>query len=87
MFRRKYRKYITFSVLIKKDDNSKKNPCKLKFIYSYRFMQSKLSDFVDNLSQICNNKCKKCMETKQIKIEFKNNRLDNICKKCKKKID
>ena len=46
-------------------------------------MQSKLSDLVDNLSGIYNNKCKKCMETKQLKIEFKNNRLNYIYKKCK----
>ena len=34
-------KYITFSVPIKKDDNSKKITYKLNFIDSYRFMQSK----------------------------------------------
>ena len=45
-------KYITFSVPIKKDDNSKKITYKLNFIDSYRFMQSKLSDLVDNLSEI-----------------------------------
>ena len=45
-------KYITFSVPIKKDDNSKKITYKLNFIDSYRFMQSKLSDLLDNLSEI-----------------------------------
>ena len=36
-------KYITFSVPIKKEhDNGKTSTYKLKFIYSYRFMQSKL---------------------------------------------
>ena len=45
-------KYITFSVPIKEDDNSKKITCKLKPVDSYRFMQSKLSDLVDNLSKI-----------------------------------
>ena len=45
-------KYITFSESIKEDDNSKKITYKLKFIDSYRFMQSKLSDLVDNLSEI-----------------------------------
>ena len=59
-------KYITFSVPIKEDDNSKKITYKLKFIDSYRFMQSKLSDLADNLSRIYNNNCKKCMETKQM---------------------
>ena len=48
-------KYITFSVPIKEDDNSKKITYKLKFIDSYRFMQSKLSDLVDNLSVINKN--------------------------------
>ena len=51
-------KYITFSVPIKKDDNSKKITYKLKFIDSYRFMQSKLSDLVDNLSGIFNKEYK-----------------------------
>ena len=81
----KTEKYITFSAPIKKDDNSKKITYKLKFIDSYRFMQSKLSDLVDNLSGIYDNKYKKCMETKQIKIEFKSNRLNYISKKCKNK--
>ena len=52
-------KYITFLVPSKKDGNSKKTTCKLKFIDSHRFLQSKLSDLVDNLSGIYNNKCKK----------------------------
>ena len=51
-------KYITFSVPIKEDDNSKKITYKLKFIDSYRFMQSKLSDLVDNLSGIFNKEYK-----------------------------
>ena len=38
-------KYITFSVQIKDDDYSKK--LTLKFIDSYRFMNSTLSDLVD----------------------------------------
>ena len=46
-------KYITFSVPIKKElDNGKTVTYKLKFIDSYRFMQSKLLDLVDNLSDI-----------------------------------
>ena len=45
-------KYITFSVPNYKDDNSKKVTYKPKFIDSYRFMQSRLSDLVDNLSEI-----------------------------------
>ena len=74
-------KYITFSVPIKEDDNSKKITYKLKFIDSYRFMQSKLSDLADNLSEINKKECKAYMERKNIKsecdfIEFKNNRLN-----------
>ena len=41
----------------KEDDNSKKNKTityKINFIDSYRFMQSKSSDLVDNLSRIYN---------------------------------
>ena len=48
-------------------------------------MQSQLSDLVDNVSGVYNNRCKKCMETKKIKIDFKDNRLNYICKKSKKK--
>ena len=52
----------------KEDDNSKK--CKaityrIKFINSYRFMQSKLSELVDNLSGIYNKECKSCVEKKK----------------------
>ena len=70
---------------MEKDDNRKKITYKLKFIDSYRFMQSKLSDLVDNVSGIYINKCKKCMETKKIKIDFKDNRLNCKCKKSKNK--
>ena len=60
---------------------------KIKFIDSCRFMQSKLSDLVDNLSEIYNKECKKCMERKQIRSEcefigFKDNRLNYKCKEC-----
>ena len=79
-------KYITFSVPIKEDDNSKKITYKLKFIDSYRFMQSKLSDLVDNLSKINKKGCSKCMRKKLEcdYIGFKDNRLRYKCKKCKK---
>ena len=43
-------------------DNGKKFLFTLKFIDSYRFMQSKLSDPVDNLSGIYKKECKACME-------------------------
>ena len=39
-------------------DNGKTITYKLKFIDSCRFMQSKLLDLVDNLSQINNKGCK-----------------------------
>ena len=89
MLRRKYGKYISFSVPIKKEhDNDKTTTYKTKFIDTCRFMQSKLSDLVDNLSEINNKDCKTCMERKNIKSEcefigFKNNRLNYRCKECK----
>ena len=52
-------KYITFSVPIKKeydDHNDKTMTYNIDFIDTCRFMQSKLSNLVDNLSEI-NNKC------------------------------
>ena len=61
---------LLLSVPIKKEvvnnevDNSKTIRYKLKFIDSYRFMQSKLSDLVDNLSEINKKECPKCMERK-----------------------
>ena len=50
-------------------------------------MPSKLSDLVDNLSEINNKDCKTCIERKNIKsecefIDFKNNRLSYRCKEC-----
>ena len=46
-------KYITFSVPLKKEnDNGKKTTYNLKFIDSYRFMSTSLSNFVDNLSGV-----------------------------------
>ena len=81
-------KYITFSVPIKKEhDNGKTSTYKLKFIDSYRFMQSKLSDLVDNLSGIFNKEYKWCIERKKIKSEwdyigFRSNRLNYKCKEC-----
>ena len=50
-------------------------------------MQSKLSDLVDNLSEINNRGCKKCEERKKIRSEwkflgFEDNILKYKCKKC-----
>ena len=83
MLRRKHRKNITFSVPIKEDDDSKKITYKLKFIDSYGFMQSKLSDLVDNLSEIKKNECPKCKGKCEF-IRFKNDRLRYRFKECKK---
>ena len=50
-------------------------------------MQSKLSDFADNLLEINNKDCKKCMERKKFRSECKfvaliDNRLKYKCKEC-----
>ena len=51
--------YITFSVLLKREnDNNEKITCKLKFIDSYRFMSTSLSNLVDNLSGVYDKECK-----------------------------
>ena len=57
----------------------------IKFIDSCRSMPPKLSNLVDNLSEINNKNCKACLERKNIKsecefIELKNNRLNYRCK-------
>ena len=81
-------KYISFSVPIKKErdnDGGETITYKIKFTDSCRFMPSKLSNLVDNLSEIINKDCKTCTERKNIKSEcefigFKNNRLNYRCK-------
>ena len=53
MLRENTEKCITFSVPLKKEnDNGEIITYKLKFIDSYRFMQTSLSDLVDNLSYL-----------------------------------
>ena len=67
-------KHISFSVPIKKErdnDSGETITYKIKFIDSCRLMQSKLSNLVDNLSEINNKDCKTCMERKNI-IDAKN---------------
>ena len=50
---------LPFQYQLKKEhDSSKTITYKIKFIDSCRFMQSKLSDLVDNLSEIKNKDCK-----------------------------
>ena len=59
-------KYITFSVSLKEEnDNDKKITYKLKFIDSYRFMSTLLSNLVDNLPGVYDKECKRCMERKK----------------------
>ena len=51
-------KYITFSVPIKKCGDGKTITHKLKFMDSFRFMPTSLSNLVDNLSEINKKECK-----------------------------
>ena len=59
-------KYISFSVPVKKVHNNDKTiTYKINFIDSCRFMPSKLSSLVNNVSEINNKDCKTCMERKK----------------------
>ena len=51
-------------------DNNKTNTYKINFIDTCRFMSSKLSDLVVNLSEINNKNCKTCMERKKDQIRM-----------------
>ena len=81
-------KHITFYVPIKKkNENGKTITYKIKYIDTCRFMQSKLSDLANNLSEINNKDCKKCIERKKFRSEcefigLKDNRLNYKCKEC-----
>ena len=84
------KKYITFSAPIEKElDSGKTIKYILKFIDSFRFMSSTLSDLVDNLSEIYNKECRGCKERKKIPvcgfIKLKNNKLPYKCNECKKR--
>ena len=77
-------KYITFSVPIKKENKDGKTIIKL--IDSFRFMNISLVKLTDNLSEINNKDCKKCMERNKTKsecqyIKHKKNKLIYKCKK------
>ena len=68
-------------------DNDKTITYKIKLVDSCRFMPSKLSNLVDDLSKINNKDCKTSIERKDIKSEcefigLKNNRLNYRCKEC-----
>ena len=61
--------YISFSVPIKKEHNNDSGETityKIKFIDGCRFMPCKLSNLVDNLSEINNKDCKTCIEKKKL---------------------
>ena len=78
-------KYINFSVPTEKElDNGKVTKCKIKFIDSFRFMSSLLSNLVDSLSERFHNDkctdCKSCLDYKSIK----NNPVILRCFDCKK---
>ena len=81
-------KYITFKVPLKTiNKNGKPIIYKLKFIDSFRFMATSLSNLTDNLSEINKKECKSCKEREKISIncafiKLENNRLIYKCKKC-----
>ena len=83
-------KYITFSEPIKEEcDGDKIITRNLRFIDSFRFMSTSLSELVDNMSGIFNSiECKSCIEKTKINskccfVGLNNNRLIYRYKKCK----
>ena len=86
-FGKNTKKYITFSVPIKKKIENKdlEITYKIKFIDSYRFMALSLSKLVDNLSEgIHNNKCSNCSSNLDY-IKIKNEKLILECYNCKQR--
>ena len=82
-------KYITFSVPIKKEcDNGKKIAYKLRFIDSFRFMSTSLSELVVNMSGIFNIiECKSCIENNRCEqrkklIERFIEKFPSVCQFC-----
>ena len=77
-------KYITSVPIRKKNDNGKTITCKIKFIDSFRFMSSSLSNLVNNLSEGLN--CDKCIDCKFYLdyMSVKDYQLIFKCSECKK---
>ena len=65
MLRRKYRKIYYFFIALKKEKGKITITYKLKFIDSYKFMSTSLSNLVCNLSGIYDKECKNCIERKK----------------------
>ena len=83
--------YTTFSVPVKKRCSDVKTiSCKLRFIDSFRFKSTSLSELFDNMSGIfITIECKSCIEKIKINSEccfvgLKNNILIYRCRECKK---
>ena len=82
-------KYISFLVPIKKEhenDTDKIIIYKINFIGTCRFMPNRLSNLVDNLSEINIKDCETCIEN-NIKSEWefiglKDSKLNYKCKEC-----
>ena len=84
-------KYIAFKVPLKIiNENGKPIIYKLKFIDSYRFMTTSLSNRTDNLSETNKKECKTCKEREKISVNCKyinheGNRLICKCERCNNK--
>ena len=66
-----WKNILLFSVPIKKEgDNGKKIAYKLRFIDSFRYMSTSLSERVDNMSRIFNSiECTSCIEKTKTNLE------------------
>ena len=79
------KKYIIFPAPIKKEhDNGKTTTCTLKFIDRCRFMQSSLSNLVDNLSESNNKEPNKFMDTMRFMTDSLSQSVDKVSETDKK---